>query len=48
MNEKMAERFKDLNIPSLTIARMDVTEETPPSELNLIVGALPLILLLPG
>lgn len=46
----MAKRFKALNIPSLLIARMDVTEETPPAELAMIpsMSSLPLVLLLPA
>lgn len=46
----MAKRFKELGIPSLMIARMDVTEETPPADLSMIpsMSTLPLVLLLPA
>ena len=46
----MAKRFKALDIPSLTIARMDVTDETPPAEYAMIpsMASLPLVLLLPA
>jgi thiol-disulfide isomerase/thioredoxin len=46
--KRMAKRFEALGIPSLTIARMDVTTETPPAELSMIpsMAALPLVLLL--
>ena len=46
--KRMAMRFADLAIPSLVIARMDVTSEAPPPELNLMVGRLPLIVVLPA
>ena len=46
--KRMARRFEALNIPSLMIARMDVTEETPPAEYGMIpsMSSLPLVLLL--
>jgi thiol-disulfide isomerase/thioredoxin len=47
--KRMAERFvKDLKIPSLLIARMDVGEEVPPAQLNMINGPLPLLLIIPA
>ena len=45
--KKMAERFKALHIPSLVIARFDVTRATPPLD-GLIAGPLPVIVLLPA
>jgi hypothetical protein len=46
----MAARFKEYNIPSLVIARMDISEESPPPELNLIPSqaVLPLVIFLPA
>ena len=44
----MAERFQNLSVSTLTIARMDITDQTPPAELNMLVGPLPLILLVPA
>ena len=45
----MAERFHDLNIPTLLIARMDVTDEAPPADLNLMsTGSLPIVVMLPA
>lgn len=46
--KRMAERFKAMAIPTLVVARMDCTEESPPAELNLLVGPLPLLLLFPA
>lgn len=46
--KKMAERFKDLGLYSLVIARMDVTDESPPAYLNLMEGQLPLMVMLPA
>lgn len=46
--KRMARRFKDLNINSLLIARMDVTDETPPMHANLMVGELPILVLFPA
>ena len=46
--KKMGERFKDLNVYSLVIARMDVSDESPPSHLNLMESALPILVLLPA
>lgn len=44
----MAQRFKDLGITSLVVARMDVTDDTPPAHLNLLQQTLPLLVLLPA
>ncbi len=44
----MADRFQNLSIPSLVIARMDVTDAAPPAHLNLLVGPLPILVLLPA
>ena len=44
--KRMAQRFQALNIPSLVIARMDVSDESPPPELNLMVAELPIVVLL--
>eukprot|EP01041_Mallomonas_annulata_P016134 gene16134-33854_t len=44
----MADRFANLSIPTLTVARMDVTDASPPAELNMLVGPLPLVLLVPA
>ena len=46
----MARRFKELAIPSLVIARMDVSSETPPPELNMLnsQAALPVVILVPA
>lgn len=47
--KRMASRFKELNIPSLVIARMDVTDETPPVHLNLIQqSSLPIMVMIPA
>jgi thioredoxin-like negative regulator of GroEL len=46
--KRMAKRFKELDIDSLVIARMDVTNETPPSQYNLLVSQLPILTLLPA
>lgn len=47
--KKVAERFKDLNISTLRIARMDVTRSTPPADLHLLgVGTLPTVVMLPA
>ena len=45
--KKMAERFAALKIPSLVIARFDVTKDTPPLD-GLIAGPLPVVVLLPA
>ena len=42
----MAQRFQALDIPSLVIARMDVSDEAPPAELNLMIADLPIVVLL--
>ena len=44
----MANRFKELNIPSLVIARMDLTDESPPTHMGLVVGTLPIVVILPA
>ena len=44
----MAQRFTDLGIKSLVVARMDVTNDTPPAHLNLLQQTLPLLVLLPA
>lgn len=46
--KKMAERFSELAIPSLVISRMDVTSEAPHSDLGLMVGKLPLLVMMPA
>lgn len=46
--KRMAQRFKDLAIPSLVIAQMDVTTVSPPAEYNMMVGSLPLLLMVPA
>jgi len=46
--KRMAQRFLDLDIKSLVVARMDVSNEAPPGELNMLVSALPLVLLVPA
>jgi hypothetical protein len=46
--KRMAQRFKDLKTDSLVIARMDVTEASPPADLQLMAGELPIIVLLPA
>jgi hypothetical protein len=47
--KRVAERFHDLSIPSLRMARMDVTHATPPPRMNLLGhGNLPLLVMLPA
>lgn len=46
--KRMSERIKELNLPHLVIARMDITNESPPAELNLIVGPLPILVMIPA
>ena len=46
--KRMAQRFLDLEVKSLVVARMDVSSEAPPGDLNLLVSALPLLVLLPA
>eukprot|EP00752_Nemacystus_decipiens_P012627 g11183.t1 len=46
--ERVGERFLDLGIPSVLVAAMDVTMETPPPELAITLPTLPAIVLLPG
>ncbi|CAN0077064.1 unnamed protein product [Ectocarpus fasciculatus] len=45
---RVGERFLDLDIPSVLIAAMDVTLETPPPEVAMTLPTLPAIVLLPG
>lgn len=45
---KMAERFHDLAIPSLVIARMDVSSDFPPVELDIQLKSLPTIIFFPA
>lgn len=44
----MAKRFKALSIESLVIARMDLTDASPPPHLNLVSGSLPLVIMFPA
>lgn len=46
--KRMAQRFMDLEVSSLVVARMDVSNEAPPAHLNLLVSALPLLVLIPA
>ncbi|KAJ1432618.1 hypothetical protein B484DRAFT_313858, partial [Ochromonadaceae sp. CCMP2298] len=46
--KRMALRFGELGLPSLTIARMDVSQESPPASLNLMQGALPIMVMVPA
>lgn len=46
--KRMALRFRDLGIDSLEIARMDVSDDSPPAHLNLMIGPLPLLLMIPA
>lgn len=46
--KRMADRFQAMGIPSLTIVRMDVSSESPPKEMNLMVGKLPLLAMIPA
>lgn len=43
--KRMALRFKELNIKSLLITRMDVSNDSPPTELNILVSKLPLMVI---
>jgi hypothetical protein len=45
---KMAERFADMRIPSLVVARMDVTHDYPPTELGINLRSLPTIMFFPA
>ncbi|CAM9267270.1 unnamed protein product [Ectocarpus sp. 13 AM-2016] len=45
--KRLGERFLDLNIPSVLVAAMDVTLETPPPEVAMTLPTLPAIVLLP-
>jgi len=46
--KRMAARFQELSIPSLTIARMDVSNEVPPAKYNLMQSDLPILVMLPA
>jgi len=46
--KRMAQRFADLKIESLVVARMDVSNDAPPPHLNLLVHDLPLLVFLPS
>jgi hypothetical protein len=46
--KRMAQRFLELDIPSLVVTRMDVSNEAPPGDLNMLVSALPLVVLVPA
>lgn len=46
--KRVAQRFHDLEIPSLVIARMDLTEETPPPNLRLQFQTLPALVMFPA
>eukprot|EP00903_Cladosiphon_okamuranus_P016612 g15324.t1 len=46
--KRVGERFLDLGIPSVLVAAMDVTSETPPPEVAITLPTLPAIVLLPG
>ncbi len=46
--KRMAERFRAMDIPTLAIAQMDVSEHTPPGHLNLMIGPLPLVVMVPA
>lgn len=46
--KRMAERFEAMGIRNLTIARMDVSTESPPKEMNLMVGTLPILAMIPA
>jgi hypothetical protein len=45
---QMAQRFTDLGIDSLVIARMDVTDDAPPPHLHFLEHKLPTVVLLPA
>eukprot|EP01036_Dinobryon_divergens_P028294 gene28294-37225_t len=46
--KRMAERLRELRVPTLEIARFDVADESPPGYLNLMVGPLPLLVMIPS
>lgn len=46
--KRMAERFQALQISSLVIAQMDVTDDAPPAHLNMLIGQFPLLLMVPA
>lgn len=41
--KRAAMRLLEYKIPNLVIARMDVTNESPPKNLNILVGKLPIL-----
>ena len=45
---KMAERFHDLKVMSIVMARMDITNDFPPNELQLSIDKLPVIAFFPA
>ena len=46
--KRMARRFHELNISTLVIARMDVTNDAPPAKYNFLSSELPILVILPG
>eukprot|EP01032_Pedospumella_encystans_P008406 gene8406-9984_t len=46
--KRMADRFEAMGVRNLTIARMDVSHESPPKEMNLMVGTLPILAMIPA
>ena len=46
--KRLGERFMDLDIPSVLVTAMDVSNETPPLELPITFSTLPTIVLLTG
>eukprot|EP01032_Pedospumella_encystans_P022442 gene22442-25423_t len=46
--KRMADRFEAMGVRNLTIARMDVSHESPPKDMNLMVGTLPILAMIPA
>jgi hypothetical protein len=46
--KRMAQRFLELQVSSLVVARMDVSQQAPPGDLNMLTNTLPLLVLLPA
>ena len=46
--QHMANSFLEQGVTSLVVTRMDITNESPPPELNLVNGPLPLVIMLPA
>jgi hypothetical protein len=46
--KRMADRFAEMGVGNLTIARMDVSTESPPKHMNLMVGTLPILAMIPA